>query len=482
MTSEIEALIHEVLHGRADAQARERLSEWIVADANHARAYARLAMDERAIATSLQRASARSLEALSDSPEDSVAGLLLAELARAEDEAQPALVELIDLKTNWFAEHGRALAWAAGVVLAAGITIALTLTATRSPNNPSPLAIDRSTPNLELATPALVATLTAEQDATWAGGDVTPGSPLRAGTRLTLTQGFAEITTQRGAVAILEAPATIELTHNDNALRLHTGKLVGICETESSKGFIVRTPHMDVTDLGTRFGVDASEATFTELHVFEGEVEAKRNDSDTPAEPQLLVAGQAVRAERSGTALVQTSAQADRFTQRLTTLLAATGQGQAAQEVADNWRVVAVDGVPITEHSALIVKPQSTNPNDAQGASRWLRVNPALQPQGKKSAVFTCQGGFNLSRSTDLQASTITLRCIGDHSIKSVRVNDKPLKVPSNRIGRGWVTLDITQHTRPGENTVEIDIIDYFQAQPGNNEAALRVEVEARNQ
>ena len=59
---------------------------------------------------------------------------------------------------------------------------------------------------------------TTEHDAVW---DRQPGEDLYAGQRLTLTQGFAEITTTRGAVAILEAPVTIELLNNDNALRLH---------------------------------------------------------------------------------------------------------------------------------------------------------------------------------------------------------------------------------------------------------------------
>ena len=104
-----------------------------------------------------------------------------------------------------------------------------------------------------------IATITAIKDAQWQAesGAALPGikDVLHAGQRLTLTEGFAEITTRRGAVAVLEAPSTIELV-NDNAVRLDSGKMVCICQTETSKGFMVQTPDADITDLGTEFGVE----------------------------------------------------------------------------------------------------------------------------------------------------------------------------------------------------------------------------------
>ena len=140
-----------------------------------------------------------------------------------------------------------------------------------------------------------VATLITEYDAVW---DRRPGEDLYTGQQFTLTQGFAEIQTRLGAVAIIEAPATIELL-NHNALSLHGGKLVGICETDTSKGFLVRTPHMDITDLGTRFGVDASQAEATAVHVLEGEVEVVgvSKSGEREAEPQQLTAGHALRGD-----------------------------------------------------------------------------------------------------------------------------------------------------------------------------------------
>jgi hypothetical protein len=136
----------------------------------------------------------------------------------------------------------------------------------RVPDDPSPWAVD------PVVKAPIVATLTAEHDAQWAEQAFPRGSELLAGQRLTLTAGFAEVTTRHGAIAILEAPATIELLNNDNALRLHTGKLVGICQTPSSKGFAVKTGYANIVDIGTEFGVEVTD-TGVQTTVFVGEVE-----------------------------------------------------------------------------------------------------------------------------------------------------------------------------------------------------------------
>lgn len=150
-------------------------------------------------------------------------------------------------------------------------------------------------PTNSLTPRAAVATLTAEHDAVW---DRRPGQDLFAGQRFSLTEGFAEITTARGAKAILEAPATIELTDSDNAIRLHTGKLVGICETESSIGFLVRTPSAHIVDIGTSFGVQVSDDKVTTLQVYKGQVQIAPITQDARAgQPVSVLAGQATQSD-----------------------------------------------------------------------------------------------------------------------------------------------------------------------------------------
>ncbi|MEM9347992.1 MAG: LamG-like jellyroll fold domain-containing protein [Planctomycetota bacterium] len=161
------------------------------------------------------------------------------------------------------------LATAAAVLL--GVVLAIAFM-TIGPDDPRPITHSPEQPgptDEPTNKPMVVAKLTAERDAVW---DRRPGQDLFANQRFTLTQGFAEITTNHGAVAILEAPATIELLDNPNALRLQTGKLVGICGTESAKGFTVYTPNARIKDIGTEFGLEVDEAGSVIADVISGEI------------------------------------------------------------------------------------------------------------------------------------------------------------------------------------------------------------------
>ncbi|MGB0768060.1 MAG: hypothetical protein ACPGYV_10155 [Phycisphaeraceae bacterium] len=186
----------------------------------------------------------------------------------------------------------------------------------------SPATADTSADPLPPPATQAVATITATHNAVWSSpqtedasalvSPLTKGSPLRAGDRLTLTAGFAEITTQRGAIAILEAPATIELTHNDNALRLHTGKLVGICETDSSKGFVVRTEYADITDIGTVFGVVVDAFKNATAEVIVGEIEVSHARPEQSSE--RLFAGQSASIDPLGYQVTKRVAAGNTFT------------------------------------------------------------------------------------------------------------------------------------------------------------------------
>lgn len=185
---------------------------------------------------------------------------------------------------------------AAAAVLLLGVV--LTAVILSGPDKVEPLVNQEPLNNApDAAARPIVATLTATHNAQWSHlveRALANGSQLHAGDRLILTGGFAEITTNRGAVAILEAPATVELLDNDNALRLHSGKLVGICETESSKGFLVRTANMDVIDLGTVFGVEANDDQVVAT-VFSGAIDV----APATGSPKRLAVNQTARISRS---------------------------------------------------------------------------------------------------------------------------------------------------------------------------------------
>ena len=74
--------------------------------------------------------------------------------------------------------------------------------------------------------------------------------------------------------------------------------------------------------------------------------------------------------------------------------------------------------------------------------------------------------------------SLSTIR-FSDFSVKAVRINGEPIKVPNNRIGNGWITLTLTDHFAPGTNDIEIDVQEYFTNNGKPNSSSLRVELEA---
>jgi hypothetical protein len=287
-----------------DAAQQAELKALLQADDRRVKRFAELAQLDQMINAEIAYQHEANRFGLSRSPNDSASASALAELASLYEDGLQSPVNF----TTWRREQADKAAaerrqfWLTRTLIGSAVAAALLLAATLLAvvligDAPEPQVADQQDDKQDAINPTnpviptdAVATLTNTHNALWAERALARGSELTPNQRLTLTAGFAEITTKRGAIAILEAPATIELLDNDNALHLHAGKLVGICETDSSKGFLVRTPHMDIIDIGTRFGVDVSGDDVT-ASVFSGEVRLSR--LNTPE--QSLSAGQTAR-------------------------------------------------------------------------------------------------------------------------------------------------------------------------------------------
>jgi hypothetical protein len=116
-----------------------------------------------------------------------------------------------------------------------------------------------------------VAMLNRVVDAVWQQPGENPrlGAPLEPGW-LRLKSGFAQIVFYSGARLVIEGPAELQLVSPGEAVCLG-GRLVAEVPP-AAKGFRIRTPRMNVTDLGTVFGVEVTSRE-TELHVFKGSVQ-----------------------------------------------------------------------------------------------------------------------------------------------------------------------------------------------------------------
>src|SRR5204863_2100877 len=117
-----------------------------------------------------------------------------------------------------------------------------------------------------------------------------------AGT-LELVEGIATVKFDSGAEVVMEAPATLELTHA-MACKLVRGTLMAQVP-QSAKGFTVETPDAKVVDYGTRFGVSTGEDGKYHVQVLEGLVEVSPNahsasSGQATKEPKQLRAGESV--------------------------------------------------------------------------------------------------------------------------------------------------------------------------------------------
>jgi len=382
---------------------------------------------------------------------------------------------------------------AVAALLAIAVTLIIVLSGSSNAPNTRPPVADTPTDRHEPGrVGTAVATLTATHNAVWASpqaeGASAPvsGSPLHPNQTLTLTAGFAEITTNDGAVAILESPATVELLDHNNAIRLHTGKLVGICETESSKGFTVRTPHLDITDLGTRFGVDASTTDATEVHVFEGEVQAaqppREGDDADDAIVQRLTQGDAIRATSAGQGFAAVDHDTDRFAALLptTTPLPGTGFGLAVGDTDPNWQIVAIDGRKLDTPRPLTVGGQGhtrTHRNDP-ASSQWFSWLPSAAEQNQAECIYLVRTTLDLPQAIATPGAHLALQYMADNELRAVHINGTRIALPEVDVTDMFTKFHratIDRHLKPGPNTIEFELVNLMLNGGKSGEAGFRV-------
>lgn len=141
-----------------------------------------------------------------------------------------------------------------------------------------------------------VAMLNRAVDVQWDQRSEAPrlGSPLEPGW-LRLKSGLAQIVFYSGARLVIEGPTDLQLVSPSEATCPY-GRLIAEVPPQA-KGFRLNTPQMNVTDLGTSFGLDAKD-TQTELQVFKGSVEFQHTNSTVR---QNLNEGAGAVSENSGT-------------------------------------------------------------------------------------------------------------------------------------------------------------------------------------
>jgi len=336
--------------------------------------------------------------------------------------------------------------------------------------------------------PLLVAQLIAAEDAVWSAGAMpTVDQPVAAG-EYRLAEGTARLLFNDGAQVLIESPAFFTLD-SAKQMVLHEGRLVGYCN-EQARGFVVRTPHAEFTDLGTEFGVVVDPWNQSELHVFKGLVQAQPlTQGDQPVEPIVVSANEAVAASAvEPIRLLDQGADNQRFTATRPIPVSSfnTGQSLRADGSDAHWSITAVDGNVLQQPlPAVLFEPPAT-PDDrpdlaflANQPDRlgWVTLDPqyaGLQEGKGKSLTFSTT--FDLGR-LDPATARLELGFLADNFIAEVRLNGKPIDVPEhahrppfvelNRliIEHGFVagvnTLEIVVHNDPPTHLTELGL-DYL--------------------
>ncbi|MEX2168326.1 MAG: FecR family protein [Pirellulales bacterium] len=116
-------------------------------------------------------------------------------------------------------------------------------------------------------------------------------------------EGTARLRLPDVGYVLVDGPAELELL-SPMRLRLDRGRINVTVTEPTGHGFVVVTPHGEITDLGTKFGVDATDDRETGLVVFEGAVDLRMpgtlgNVMDAPP-IERLIGGDGVLFKRDG--------------------------------------------------------------------------------------------------------------------------------------------------------------------------------------
>jgi hypothetical protein len=171
--------------------------------------------------------------------------------------------------------------------------------------------------NDRAATP-IVAQVTGTRNCRWARPEIgiEYGSKLHAGQRVELQEGLVEITFDNGATVLLEGPASFAVDAADR-LGLESGRLAAIVP-QRNDGFQIRTPSLEIVDVGAEFGLSAEPSGAAELHVFNGLVRAAVRDADGHTVRNVeLNAAEAVRFAPLSTTFVEVPADDAKFVRNL---------------------------------------------------------------------------------------------------------------------------------------------------------------------
>lgn len=342
--------------------------------------------------------------------------------------------------------------------------------------------------------PEQVATVfSASKDAVWDGTNkYRPGQLLAEGTRLNLSAGSVEISMACGADIVLQAPCNVVLM-DERLVQLESGNLTAQV-AKWTKGFVVETRGLKVTDLGTRFAVSAESPGAAEAHVLDGSVLAKPLQSGREhEEPLLLRSGEAIRVNSSKGEVDRFAAERNRFVNKFNNIrpyrpieLPNTGKGFVIGEEDAKWRITSgPKSIGPWPQPAFVTLPNVRYSDNAPEKSQWLSVEGGARRSVPRNTVFTFETSFDLT-GFDPATVSVVAQILADNGVKAIRLNGKPVPIEAwvdNLLGQKFQTFHVVEFREgfvEGMNRIEIDVFNgTANSRRGLNPMALRVEWQA---
>jgi hypothetical protein len=204
------------------------------------------------------------------------------------------------------------------LALAAAVVLGLGLSMFHLARRVAPTRNDES--EVGNAASKAVAVLTCAMQPEWEGKAPAIGSKFRAGERLRLLAGIAQLEFFSGAVLIVEGPADFEpldagrVYCREGRLRARVSPLAqgftifrGLREafglapvSPPAQGFTIVSPKLELVDRGTEFGFRIDRAGGAEVHVFEGKVDLHNTGNSLGADSRHLTAGNGASIDPNG--------------------------------------------------------------------------------------------------------------------------------------------------------------------------------------
>ena len=231
----------------------------------------------------------------------------------------------------------------------------------------------------------VVAKITKTVDCQWSQREKPEGSFLTAGEILDLEVGLAEIEFSSGAKLILQGPARF-IASGHNLSRLEHGRLAAVVP-ESAHGFTVRTPGMDVVDLGTEFGVSVSTNHKADVHVFKGTVEVTSVTKSGEKETIQLHQHDAVEYDKTAGGIVPISVDTKQFVRNISTTHGITTTLQVANpsfEIPDIRTVPEYQPEQGDTQFRAIYGWKVSDPNQTMSRIAMYQISPYKSPIPKR--------------------------------------------------------------------------------------------------